>query len=457
MVDDKAVKGMSSQPVSSAKAVTELIDQFRQAETGRRLVDLIAELFPLCRSLTGNGVRQTLQILRRSIPLKVHEVPTGTKVYDWTVPQEWNINDAYIKNSRGERVVDFRESNLHVMGYSVPVHTKMSLQELLPRLYSLPERPDWVPVRMSYYMPNWGFSIAHNRLATLDDGEYEVCIDSRLEDGHLTYGELYLPGELQDEVLISTHICHPSLANDNLSGIAVATLLAQLLGDCSRRYSYRFLFIPAQLGSLAWLAAHEEVVPLIKHGMVLVALGYPSGMTYKKSRRGNAEIDRAAAHCLAHSGQKCQIVDFLPHGNDERQYCSPGFNLPVGSLMRTPCGQFPEYHTSADNLSCVKPDALADSLLQCLNICAILEGNARFLNTNPKGEPQLGRRGLYRMTSDLKGAGKVRELPILWVLNLSDGEHSLLDIAERSGYRFAEIRQAADALFACGLLREVSS
>lgn len=436
------------------------ISQLRQTidrpELGRELIELIAELYPLCRSLTGNGVRETLRITGRFVPLEIHEVPSGTPVFDWNVPKEWNITDAYIKNAKGERVVDFRKSNLHVWGYSTPVKTRMTLAELKPHLYSLPEHPDWVPLRTSYYKPDWGFSLSHNEFMALKEEEYEVCIDSTLSDGHMTYGEYYLPGEQADEVLISTHVCHPSMCNDNLSGIAVSTFLARALTDCSRRYSYRFLFIPVQIGSITWLARNESIVPRIKHGLVLTALGDAGSSTYKKSRQGTAEIDRAAMHVLKHSGDPYDVIEFYPHGYDERQYCSPGFDLPVGNLRRAPSGRFPEYHTSADNLQCVKPDSLADSYVKCLDIFSVLEGNRKYLNLNPKCEPQLGKRGLYRMTSDLNGAGKVKELPLLWVLNQSDGMNSLLDIAERAGLAFAEIRHAADSLAACGLLKELA-
>ena len=437
--------------------IEELQQLINTKEVGDQLHELIVELYPLCRSLTGGGVRNTLSILQRLVPLHVHEVPTGIKVFDWTVPQEWNIEDAYIKNSRGERIVDFRQSNLHVMSYSVPVKARMSLAELMPRLYSLPEHPDWIPLRTSYYKRDWGFSLSHKQLMSLGEDDYEVCIDSSLTDGHLTYGEYYLPGEKTDEVLISTHICHPSLCNDNLSGIAIAAFLAKALLGCDRRYSYRFLFIPVQIGSITWLARNESTVTRIKHGLVLNSIGDAGHSTYKKSRQGTAEIDRAAIHVLKHSGQPYAVIDFYPHGYDERQYCSPGFNLPVGCLMRSPPGQFPGYHTSADNLACVKPEALADSYSKCLKILAVLEGNRKYLNLNPKCEPQLGRRGLYRTTGDLRGGGRVAELPLLWVLNLSDGQHSLLDIADRSGVAFEEVRRAAHSLLACGLIREIDA
>jgi aminopeptidase-like protein len=423
-------------------------------DIGRELMELVREMFPFCRSLTGDGVRATLKAIGSRIPLEVHEVPTGTQTFDWTVPQEWNIRDAYIKDAQGERVVDFRKSNLHVMGYSVPVHARMSLTELRPRLHSLPKQPTLIPFRTAYFRRDWAFSLTHEQLEKLPDGEYEVCIDSSLTDGHLTYGECFLPGEIEDEVLIVTHVCHPSLANDNLSGIAVGTALARELAARKHRYSYRFLFIPAQVGSIAWLARNPDVIPRIKHGLVLVAMGDAGQSTYKKSRSGSAEIDRAAQIVLKHSNAPFDVLEFWPHGNDERQFSSPAFKLPVGALMRTPCGRFPEYHTSADDLSFVRAEALADSLAKCASIVAVLEGNRRYLNMNPHCEPQLGRRGLYRTIGDASGGGKVKEMPLLWVLNFSDGEHSLLDIAERSGLPFDDIRAAADALIACDLLSE---
>lgn len=428
-----------------------------QQALGQELIELIAELYPICRSWTGNGVRETLKTVGRFIPVEIHEVPTGTQVFDWTVPKEWNITDAYIKNAKGERVVDFRKSNLHVWGYSIPVNARMSLADLRPHLYSLPEYPDWIPLRSSYYKPDWGFSLTHNQLLALNEEEYEVRIDSTLLDGHLTYGEYYLPGERTDEVLVSTHVCHPSLCNDNLSGIAIATFLARALTSCSRRYSYRFLFVPVQIGSITWLARNESIVPRIKHGLVLTSLGDAGPSSYKKSRQGTAEIDQAAIHVLKHSGCPYRVIDFVPHGYDERQYCSPGFNLPVGRLTRSPSGEFPEYHTSADDIRCVKSEALADSYAKCLGIFSILEENRTYVTMNPKCEPHLGKRGLYRMASDRIGAGSVKEMPVLWVLNQSDGSNSLLDIADRSGLAFYEVEEAARVLVDCGLLQEKNS
>jgi len=420
-------------------------------ELGQLLYSFVSELYPICRSITGNGLRETLRRIGEKIPLEIHEVPSGTPVFDWTVPREWNIRDAYIKNSRGDRVVDFQRSNLHVVNYSVPISRKLSLLELREHLHALPDHPDWIPYRTSYYRETWGFCISQRELDALQDEEYEAVIESSLEDGHLSYGELLLPGETSREILVSTHCCHPSLCNDNLSGIAVATFLAQALAQRPHRYSYRFLFIPGTIGSITWLSRNEQIVPQIENGLVLACAGDRGSFSYKKSRRGNAEIDRAVLHLLHHSGEPCNIRDFSPYGYDERQYCSPGFNLPVGCLTRTSHGQFPEYHTSADNLDFVSAEALAGTLRQCLEIFDILEHNRKYRNTNPKCEPQLGRRGLYRELGGQADA-ETRELAMLWVLNLSDGENSLLDIAERSGLRFEAIRQAAASLERHGLL-----
>ncbi len=422
---------------------------------GEEMRRFIAEAYPICRSLTGDGVRRTLALIRERIALDVHEVPSGTPVFDWTVPKEWNIRDAWIKDPAGRKVVDFLSCNLHVLNYSVPVHARMPLEKLKEHLFTLPEKPDLIPYRTSYYKEAWGFCLSHRQLQTLSDGEYEVFIDSTLEEGSLTYGELFLEGESEREILLSTHVCHPSLCNDNLSGIAVMTWLArELQARPRRRYSYRFLFIPGTIGSITWLAQNEERAGRIAHGLVAANLGDSGGFHYKRSRCGEAEIDRAVTAVLRDSGEEFGVEDFVPFGYDERQYNSPGFNLSVGSLTRTPYGRYPEYHTSADNLDFVKLEALEGSLRTYLAVVDILEGNRRYLNLNPKCEPQLGRRGLYRSIGG-DDEGRFRELALLWVLNLSDGEHDLLAIAERSGTRFAAIREAADALLEVGLLREL--
>ena len=430
---------------------TDTKNNLDQNNIGQEMYQLISDLYPICRSITGSGFRETLSIINKYIPIDVYEVPSGTEVFDWTVPKEWNIKDAYIK-LKGERIVDFQKSNLHVVNYSVPVNKMMSFEELKPHLFSLPDYPDRIPYRTSYYKESWGFCLSHQQLLTLQDGEYEVCIDSTLEEGHLTYGEYYLQGESADEVLISCHACHPSLCNDNLSGIALATFIAKHLSR-TPRYSYRFLFIPGTIGSITWLALNDSQTYKIKHGLVLTGVGDPGDSTYKKSRRGNAEIDRAVTHVLKHSGKDHKIIDFFPFGYDERQFCSPGFNLPVGCFMRSSHGQYSEYHTSADSLDFVQPQYLADSFSKCLSALNILENNKTYLNQNPKCEPRLGKRGLYRMIGG-QAEEQVNELALLWVLNLSDGDHTLLDIADRSDFDFTAIKKAADALLEHCLLRE---
>jgi aminopeptidase-like protein len=410
---------------------------------------LIEELYPICRSITGDGFRTSLRRLAELAPIEISEVPTGTPVLDWTVPKEWNIRDAWIADAAGKRVVDFRESNLHVVSYSVPVRARISLSDLRPRLHTLPSQPDLIPYRTSYYSEDWGFCMSQSALDALPEGEYEVCIDSTLASGSLSYGECVLPGATTDEVLISVHSCHPSLANDNLSGMVVAIFLARLLSATPLRHTFRFLFIPGTIGSITWLALHEAEVGRIRHGLVLSCLGDPGNATYKRSRRGNTLVDRAAGHVLQRAGAHT-LLDFVPYGYDERQYCSPGFDLPVGCLTRTPNGRFPEYHTSADNPGFVTAEALEDSLAKALSIVEILEHDAAYVNLSPKGEPQLGRRGLYKNTGGTSPADF--EMALLWVLNFSDGQHSLLDIAERATLPFSTIQTAAIALRDAGLL-----
>ena len=429
------------------------VDQRDPAELGKELHAFAAQLYPICRSISGEGIRQTLELIGERIPLRKFSVPTGTQVFDWTVPKEWNIRDAYVKDSSGRRVIDFQKSNLHVLNYSTPIRASLALSDLKSHLFTIPEQPDRIPYRTSYYKEDWGFCLSHNQFLDMHEGWYEVCIDASLDNGVLTYGECYLQGQTSDEVIISCHACHPSLANDNLSGLTVATSLAKLLSECDRRYSYRFLFIPGTIGAITWLARNQDAVGQIRHGLVLTCVGDAGGFHYKKSRRGNAEIDRAAEHVLKHQAEPFSILEFSPDGYDERQYCSPGFNLSVGCLMRSVWGRFPEYHTSADNLDFIHPAQLAGSLRLCAAIFDVLENNRKYRNLNPFCEPQLGRRNLYRATG---GDAIGEEISArLWVLSLSDGEHSLLDIAERSGISFPRICEAAEQLREGGLLAPI--
>jgi len=420
------------------------------------MLQLVEELYPIFRSITGSGVRQTLGVLQKYIPVEMREVPSGTQVFDWTVPQEWNIRQAFIATLDGKRIVDFAAHNLHIVHYSEPMDRVVEIDELRRHLHTIPDAPEWVPYRTSYYSKSWGFCLSQKQLDRMTEPRYRVVIDSSLQDGHLTYGELLVQGRCDETVLVSTHICHPSLANDNLSGIAVATALARCISEPQPRYSYRFLFVPGTIGSLSWLATNEDKLQNIKYGLVLSCLGDAGDVTYKRSRQGTAPIDRIVSHVLRHDGRPSKIVPFTPFGYDERQYCSPGIDLPVGCLMRTQPGGYPEYHTSADNPEYLRPDSLAHSLAILQQIVGVIEGDASYRNCSPKGEPQLGRRGLYRAMGGQSAVGD-QHMALLWVLNLSDGKHSMLDIAEQAGLPFASIRTAATALAATDLLAPLSN
>ncbi len=418
------------------------------------MIEFIKELFPICRSITGNGVRETLSLIGSHIPLQIHEVPTGTRVLDWEIPREWNVRDAYILDPAGNKIVDFRKLNLHVLNYSTPVKAKMSLAELKPHLFSIPEKPDLVPYRTSYYAENWGFCISHNQLLSLKDGLYDVVIDTDLSQGYLTYGELLLEGDTEDEVLISTHICHPSLCNDNLSGIAVCMNLAKELAGTHRHYSYRFLFIPGTIGAITWLARNENILGRIKYGLVTSLLGIDSVFTYKRSRQATARIDRIVEYALSKWPGQSEIIHFIPYGYDERQFCSPGFNLPVGNITRVPFGEYPEYHTSADNFDLISEKGLNDSLAVFQHIIEFIEADRKYVNQFPKGEPQLGKRGLYDNVGGRNDSKKL-QLAFLWVLNYSDGEHTITDICMLSGMELNIIREAADMLLSKEVIKKL--
>jgi aminopeptidase-like protein len=418
---------------------------------GARLHATMEELYPICRSITGDGVRATLDVLEKLVPLRREAVPSGHQAFDWTVNDEWNVRDAYVANRHGERVIDFRRHNLHLVSYSTPVRATMSLEELRPHLHTLPDRPGWIPYRTTYYNRTWGFCLAHDELERLGDGPFEVVVDTTLEPGELTYGELVVPGESADEVILSAHLCHPSLANDNLSGIVVATELARLLGSLDRRrYTYRFLFAPGTIGSITWLSRNADVWPRIRHGLVLTGLGGPGSLVYKQTRHGDRTVDRAAGHVVLRDGG--EVRGYSPYGYDERQFNSLGFDLPVGRLSRTPHGEYPEYHTSADDLGFVTPDQLVGSLRALLEIVDVLENDRVLRNTSPYGEPQLGKRGLYPSVGGKSADDEV--MAMLWTLAYADGSTSLLDISEISGMPFAAVRDAATKLSGPGLLVE---
>ncbi len=424
---------------------------------------LMRELFPICRSLTGPGVRDTLAILGRDLPLTVHEVPTGTAALDWTVPDEWAIRDAHVSDMDGTRIIDFRDSNLHVVGYSEPVDAILSLDDLRPHLHSRPDLPEAIPYLTSYYRRRWGFCLSHKQLESLETrgpGPYRAVIDSTLAPGSLTYAELRIPPTEGDpdnapEILLSTYVCHPSMANNELSGPVVTTFLARrLLEQPRRRLAYRIIFVPETLGALVYLGRHlDEMKRRTLAGYVVTCVGGPSGPTYLRTRWGDRLVDRATEHVLKFWDEPSRIVEFTERGSDERQYCAPGIDLPVGSLCRSKYHDYPEYHTSLDNLDFVTGDHLARSLALYEACLDALEGNRRF-RTTVLGEPQLGRRGLYSDLGAVVG-GVRREDLYLALLAYSDGETDLIRIADIHGWPVAGLIDAARTLAAHGLLEPV--
>ena len=426
-----------------------------EKDSGLRMHALAERLFPLFRSITGDGLRESLRVISEKIPIEIKAVPSGTKVFDWSVPQEWKVREAWIRDSHGNDVVNFHDHNLHLVSYSRPVRQRMSLPELLPHLHSNPKMPDAIPYRTGYYNEDWGFCLTQNALDQLPDGEYDVCVDTELFDGQLNYGELLIPGISDEEVLISCHCCHPSMANDNLSGMVVATELASRLLDQPLRYSYRFLFVPGTIGSIAWLASNQSLIPRIACGLVLACVGDPGPLTYKRTKKQNSLIDRAVELVFRSSCRDATIREFMPYGYDERQYGSPGINLPVGCLSRSSYGTFPEYHTSADDMSFITAEAMQDSLEKLERVMFAVDQNTRHLNLKPMAEPMLGKYGLYDKTGGAKSDG-FDELALLWVLGYSDGSNDLLAISEISGIDFEVVLQAAQRLTEVGLLGELT-
>lgn len=418
--------------------------QFNELQSIEQYFD---RLWPICRSITGDGLRKSLHILSELIPLKLCEVPTGTKVFDWEVPREWNINDAYIICPDGRKIADFKENNLHIVNYSIPIDTYIEFDELSQHLYYIDNQPDAIPYRTSYYRDNWGFCLTKKEYNSLPkEGVYKVYIDSSLKRGSLTYGELILKGETNEEILFSTYMCHPSLANNELSGPLVLAFLYQRIAKKNRRkYTYRFVVTPETIGSITYLSRNGRYLKShIKAGYIITCVGDSGNFTYKCSRSGNSYADQVAKHVLKHNGIDYQIVDFSPIGSDERQYCSPGFNLPVGSLMRTMYGKYPEYHTSLDNKEFISFIALQETVNVYESIVDTIESDEVFSTLVPNCEPHLGKRNLYPATTN--GCMQDDLKSLLWVLNFADGDHSLLDIAEKANMPISLLISAAEKL-----------
>lgn len=420
----------------------------------KELEHFFDRLFPINRSLTGNGNRESLKILSEIVNLTIKEVPSGTSCYDWVVPSEWNVKEAWIKDSAGNKIVDFNELNLHLLGYSIPFKGKLSLNELKPHLFSIPEMPESVPYLTSYYQSRWGFCIKHNQLSNLKDDIYEVLIDSQIDPkGSMTYGEAFIQGESNEEILFSTYICHPSLANNELSGPLVTSFIYKQLKGRKLKYSYRFLFMPETIGAIYYLSQFgTKLKERLIAGFVVTTIGDDGRFTYKRSRLGDALPDRAIELVLDQTETEYNIEDFFPNGSDERQYCSPGFNLPVGSLMRTRYGKYKEYHTSDDNKSFISFVAMQKSIEKYLQVIDVIEKNQIYINQSPFCEPQLGRRGLYPTLGSQKEVQEYVDAT-LWLLNLSDGNNDLIKISKQSKINFNLLESVAQELLKHGLIR----
>lgn len=438
----------------------QILTDTEQSNAKSYMLQLMEEVFYKCRSLTGEGAYDTLKMIQREIGIQINEIESGKKVFDWTIPEEWNIKDAYVLNSNGEKVIDFKENNLHILNYSSPINEVVKFGDLKNHLYTLPNHPNWIPYKTSYYQKNWGFCLSQNQydsIFTDDEEEFHVVIDTTLENGVLRYGELYIPGKVDQEILISTYFCHPSMGNDNLSGVVLATFLGKLLKEKQNFYSYRIIFVPETIGAVTWLYENRDSVNNIKHGFVLTCVGDKGDLTLKKTRSGNAEVDKVVEYVLSDSGNEYNIIDFFPGGSDERQFSSPGFDLPVCSLMRSMYWTFPEYHTSADNLEFMEEGKIGETAEYYLRVFHILENNKFYRNLKPYGEPQLGKRGLYRMIGANKDQSVeefFNEMAMLWILNYSDNKHTLLDISLKSEIPFNQLLAAANALIEKGLIIE---
>ncbi|MEM7471494.1 MAG: DUF4910 domain-containing protein [Pseudomonadota bacterium] len=418
---------------------------------GTRAHELAQSLWGINRSLTGPGVVETLEIIQETLPdLKIRTIPSGTEVFDWVVPKEWHVREAYVVAPDGEKLFDFASHNLHLVGYSQPVRAKLTLEDLQPHLHSLPDQPDAIPYVTSYYGENWGFCLTQNQRDQMKDGLYDVVIDAEHFEGHLTYADLVVPGESEKEILFSTYICHPSMANNELSGPVVAETIAQIVSARPhRKFTYRFVFVPETIGAIAYLSKHlSHLRKNVMAGYVLTCLGDERARSYMPSRTGDSLADRAALAAL--KGIPFDAYSFLQRGSDERQYCAPGVDLPVCSVMNSKYGTYPEYHTSLDDLSFVTPKGLAAAISSHRKIVEILESNV-YPVTTVLGEPQLGKRGLYANLSKVGSA--TGSMSMRNLIAYADGSQDLIALSDLLGIEFEDISRLAKMLAEHGILR----
>lgn len=421
-----------------------------EKSVGVKMYQLAEELFPICRSITGEGIRYTLNRLKKEVPqIVLHEIPTGTKVFDWVVPKEWEISEAYIEDMKGNRIVDFQKNNLHVVGYSIPIDAIVSGDELQAHLYSLPEHPDWIPYVTSYYKERWGFCVTENSRKKLTDNQYHVVIKSKLFDGSLTYAELLIPGQVSDEIFFSTYACHPSMANNELSGPVVQIELAKLLMSRKNKYSYRLIWIPETIGSITYLSKNLDYMKEhIIAGYNITCVGDDRAVSYIQSRKGNTIADRAAKNVLKYIAPDYMEYSYLNRGSDERQYNAPGIDLPVCSICRTKFHEYPEYHTSADDLKLISPKGLEKSYYIYKEIIEALEVNEIY-RINCLCEPQLGPRGLYPTECFNRSSIAVKDM--MDFIAYADGTMDLIEISDKINVPVKKLDEIAQVLLKANL------
>lgn len=426
----------------------------------KKITKLINKLYPICRSITGKGFIDSLKILKENMEIKITKFKTGTKVLDWTIPKEWNIKDAYIIAPDGKKIVDFKKHNLHVMNYSIPINKKISLEELKKKLFTLPNQPNAIPYVASYYKRDWGFCIEYNKFKKLKKGLYRVVIDSSLKNGNLVYSDSVIPGKSKKQILLSTYLCHPQMANHELGGPIVLSLLYKILKKTGpHKYSYRFLVCPENIGSAAFLHKNKNNLKNIIAGYVINCVGRGNEITYKKSRVSNSLSDQAALNIIKNFGKKYIIEDFYPWGSDEKQFCSPGFNLPIGLIMRKRFDKFKEYHTSLDNKNFISTKILIETINIYYQVLKTIENNFTPLAKIQYGTPQLSKSKIPLYRSKMNWHIKKMEnrtKVMLEILSFADGKINMIELANKRNFKLIEHIGIIEKLIKAGYVKKLS-